>query len=454
MTTTAIRNATILAEAGEIVGDVLVVGDTVTSVGPRVTGSVDREIDGTGAIVTPGLVQTHVHLCQTAFSGLAEDLDVMRWLDRWIWPLEQLLTAGDLAVSARWGITEMLLSGTTTFLSMETAHHTDAAFEAAVELGARATIGKAIMDRREPGTDLIAESTKEAWTDLLRLMRTWHGAAEGRVRVAISPRAPSAATEQLWADALELAIRTDAVVHTHVNENRRQAEGVAAENDARDVRYLDRLGALTRRTVLAHGVWLDDDEVELLARSGATIAHCPSANLKLGSGIADIPRLLRRGVNVGVGTDGAACNNTLDARTEMRLAALLHRRRGDAAVVSSADALRMATRNGARALGLGPRYGTLRPGAVADVAVFDAPQFVPGTGERAVDHLTFSGSAMRARTVLVGGAVVVDEFDLVRAQAPAIRREGAALRSELRTRLASGISPSQSASPSIAPSRG
>ncbi|GAA1466502.1 amidohydrolase family protein [Microbacterium thalassium] len=435
MTRIAIRGGTIIAATGETSGDLLIEDDTIVSVGPTVRGSVDVDLDGTGSIVSPGFVQSHVHLCQTAFSGLAEDLDVMQWLDRWVWPLEQLLDADDLAISARWGVAELLLSGTTSFLSMESAHHTDRAFEAAADLGARATIGKALMDRREPGTSLVAESTEEAWSDLLRLMRTWHDGDERRLRVAVSPRSPSAATPQLWADALELAIRMDAVVHTHVNENHAQAHGVAEVNAARDVRYLDELGALTRRTVLAHGVWLDDDEVSRIARTGASIAHCPSANLKLGSGIADVPRLVAAGVNVGLGADGAACNNTLDARAEMRLAALVHRRGGDASAITAESAFAFATVNGARALGLGPRVGSLRPGMKADVAVFDAPQFSAGTGESARDHLVFSGSAARARTVLVDGRIVVDDFGLTRDDQARIRREGAAVRASLARRL-------------------
>ncbi|GAA2229087.1 amidohydrolase family protein [Herbiconiux moechotypicola] len=432
---TVVRGGTVITATGERVADVVIEGDTVVQAEGRWRGAADREIDAGGCIVSPGFVQTHVHLCQTAFSGLAEDLDVMTWLDRWIWPLEQRLDAASLGVSARLGVAEMLLTGTTSFLSMETARHTDSAFEAAVELGARATIGKAIMDRQEPGTVLVAESTEEAWADLLRLVRTWHGVEDGRIRAAVSPRSPSAATPRMWADALELATRTDLVVHTHVNENRGQSEAVAGANGGRDIRYLDRVGALTRRAVVAHAVWLDDDEVRLLADTATTVAHCPSANLKLGSGIADIPRLLANGVNVGLGIDGAACNNTLDARREMGLAAMLHRHRRDPAAVTSAEAFAMATRNGARALGYGGLIGSIQPGMKADLAVFDAPQFFEGTGESAVDHLVFSGSALRARTVLVGGRVVVEGFELVHGDIRVIRREGAELRERLRRKV-------------------
>lgn len=431
MTTTLIRGGTVITPTGERVADLVIENDTIVQAEGFWRHGADRIIDAEGCIVSPGFVQTHVHLCQSAFSGLAEDLDVMTWLDQWIWPLEQRLDAATLSSSARLGVAEMLLTGTTSFLSMETARYTDSAFEAAADLGARATIGKAIMDREEPGTALLGESTAEAWSDLLRLVHTWHGRDGGRIRASVSPRSPSAATPQMWADSLELATRTDLIVHTHVNENRGQSENVAGVNGGRDIHYLNRVGALTRRSVLAHCVWLDDDEVALLTETATSVAHCPSANLKLGSGIADVPRLLAKGVNVGLGIDGAACNNTHDARQEMRLAALLHRYRGNPAAVTSSDAFAMATRNGAKALGYGGLIGSIQPGMKADIAVFDAPQFFEGTAERAQDHLVYSGAALRARTVLVGGRVVVDDFDLVYGNTREIRHEAAQVRRTL-----------------------
>jgi 5-methylthioadenosine/S-adenosylhomocysteine deaminase len=435
MTVSVIRGGTVITPAGEVQGDVVVDGDSLLAVGGRWTRAADRVLDAAGAIVAPGFVQTHVHLCQTAFAGLAEDLDVMEWLDQWVWPLEQAHDAETMSAAARLGVAEMLLTGTTSFLSMESALHTDRALEAAADLGARATIGKAIMDRQEPGTRLLAQTREEAWADLLGLVGRWHGTENDRLRVAVSPRAPSAATPEMWADALELATRADLIVHTHVNENRGQSEQVRDANGRRDVEYLDHLGALTRRAVLAHCVWLSDEEVSLLADRGASVAHCPTANLKLGSGIADIPRLLARGVNVGIGTDGAACNNSLDARREMTLAALVHRARGGPRAVDAATAFTMATHAGARALGLGARVGRIQPGMLADVVVFDAPQFVAGTGESAIDHLVYSGSGLRARTVLVDGRVVVDDFTLAHADLGAIRAAGLRARATLRARV-------------------
>jgi 5-methylthioadenosine/S-adenosylhomocysteine deaminase len=433
-----IRNGTVITQSdlGTINADIVVVDGRITAVQSN-AAQLDsfEEIDAAGCIITPGFVQTHVHLCQTVFSGLAEDLDVMSWLDQWIWPLEKLLDAPSMTASARLGIAEMLLSGTTSFLSMETVQNTDQAFEAALDLGARATIGKAVMDREEPGTNLLGETTEEALADVLRLIEVWHGRDDDRLRVAVSPRAPSAATPELWAKLSALAKTLDLTIHTHVNENRGQSDNVSAVNGKRDIALLDDLDALGERTVLAHCVWLEDDEVALLASSGTSVAHCPTANLKLGSGIATVPRLTANGVNISVGIDGAACNNSLDILREVRLAALIHRAHGGAAAVTSQQALNMATTNGARALGLQDQVGAITPGMLADIVIHETPQYFDGTGESAVDHLVFSANQASVRTVLVGGKVVVDNHALVNGDVAEIRETAAQTRRSLLSQL-------------------
>jgi 5-methylthioadenosine/S-adenosylhomocysteine deaminase len=222
------------------------------------------------------------------------------------------------------------------------------------------------------------------------------------------------------------------VVHTHVNENRDQADLVAGDNDARDVELLHRLGALGPRTVLAHCVWLDPREVAHLARTGTTVAHCPTANLKLGSGIADVPRLLDAGVNVGLGTDGAACNNSLDVLQELRLAALVHRVRGGPGAMPADRALRLATVNGARALGLGPLGGSLAPGAPADVVVLSAPEVTGAAAAHLAEaHVVHTATGADVRTVVVAGRVVVEHGELLTGSLPDIRREALAARETL-----------------------
>jgi 5-methylthioadenosine/S-adenosylhomocysteine deaminase len=438
MTTLAIRNGIVVTMAhGEPRrADILVDDGRIADVADRV-GPADTEVDATGCVVLPGFVQTHVHLCQTLFRTLAEDLDVMEWLRQWVWPLELALDAGSMAASCRLGVAELLLSGTTTFLSMESVDHTDEAYGAAADLGARAVIGKALMDTSEPGTRMLGESTREAWADLTRLYDRWHEADGGRIRVAVSPRAPRSATPELWADAVRLAKRAGLTVHTHVNENRDQAVLVSADAHGRDVHALHSWGALTDRMVMAHCVWLDDGEIDLIARTGAHVAHCPSANLKLASGIARVPELLARGINVGLGTDGAACNNSLDMAHEMRLAALVHRPRCGPAAMSAERVLAMATLGGAKALGLDDEIGSLEPGKRADVQVLSAPLVSPDEASLAPRHLVYSASPADVRTVLVGGQVVVAEGRLVRGSLPEIQREAMRRRPTLLARAGS-----------------
>nr|BFE28357.1 5'-deoxyadenosine deaminase [Actinomadura rugatobispora] len=434
---TVVRNGTVVTNglAGTLRADVAIEGRRIVEIGTVASRGGDVEVDATGCWVTPGLVQTHVHLCQTLFRGLAEDLDVMAWLDQRIWPLERLHTVETAAASARWGMAQLLLSGTTTVNAMETALHTDAAFEAAADLGARAFIGKALMDRQEPGTALWAEDTAAAWHDLDRLVARWHGAADGRLHAAVAPRAPSAATDELWSRALDLARRLDLVVHTHVNENRGQARRVADANAARDVHYLHDLGALGPLSVLAHCVWLSEEEREMLASTGTTVAHCPSANLKLGSGIALVPEMLEAGVNVSIGTDGAACNNSLDGFEELRMAALVHRPRCGAGVISAARALRMGTMGGARALGLSDQVGMLAVGRFADVVIAATPESAdpadPAEFTRAATHLVFGGADRRVDSVLVNGRLVVSRGELVHGSRTQIEADALAARAQL-----------------------
>ncbi len=426
MSRTVVRNGTVIMGGlkGTHRADVAIEGATIVEIGQVRVSAGDLEIDAEGCWVLPGLVQTHVHLCQTLFRGVAEDLDVMQWLDRWIWPLEQHLDYEAASASARWGVAQLLLSGTTTFNSMETAFHTDAAFAAATDLGARAVIGKALMDRREPGTVLLGEGTAEAWRELEDLVSRWHGSADGRIMASVAPRAPSAATDTLWRKAAELARQRGLVIHTHVNENQSQAALVAGSNEARDVQVLQSYGALGPRTVLAHCVWLSQEERDLLASTQTSVAHCPSANLKLGSGVALVPELLAEGVNVSLGTDGAACNNGLDGFDEMRMAALIHRPRCGPEVLPADRVLTMGTRDGARALGLGDRLGVLAVGQLADIAVVATPEAAhEAEAGRAATHLIFAGGERRVRHVLVNGRAVVANGELTHGSLSQIEAE-------------------------------
>jgi len=409
---------------GIVVGDVVVEGERISGVGVEAAHG-GREIDATGCLVIPGLVQAHVHLGQTLFRGLADDMDVIEWLRERIWPLEQAHDRCSVKASAALGIAELLTGGTTAALSMESVSYTDAVFEAAEELGIRATIGKALMDRWEPGTEMWGEETDEGWRDQIRLVETWHGAANGRIHVALSPRGPRNATVETWKRCVSLAEEADLRLHTHVNENKDQANLLGDSPEGRDVEFLAGVGALSERLVMAHAVWLSAKERDLVRASRPHVCHCPSTNLKLASGIAPVPGLLADGVNVALGADGAPANNRLDGFEEMRLAALIHKLSHGPRAVPAATVFEMATMGGARALGLAGEIGSLEVGKQADIVVVSRQRLhvSPREGGDPISELVYAHRASDVSAVVVAGQVVVDDSDLQSGSTEQIRTE-------------------------------
>jgi len=391
--------------------DLLVDGGRIARVGNFRAPRKAREIDCSGKAVLPGLIQAHVHLCQALFRNLADGLPLLAWLSRRIWPLEAAHDPRSLGFSARLGIAELLLGGTTSVLDMATVRHTEAVLRAAEEGGIRYTGGKCLMDA---GRGPLRESASQALGETVRLGRKWHGAAGGRIRWALCPRFALSCSPKLLGEVRALSEREGWLVHTHASESREEVDAVRARTGVDNVVYLDRLGLCTRRTVLAHCVHLRGDEIRILARSGTSAVHCPAANLKLASGIAPVPRLLAGRVNVALGADGAACNNTLDAFHEMRLAATLHLPRYGPRAVSAAEVLAMATVRGAQALGLSGEIGSLEEGKKADIAVVDlsGPHCQP-LGADLHGTIVYCARASDVTDVLVDGRAVVRDGRLL-----------------------------------------
>ncbi len=376
---------------------------------PGTVPAASREIDATGRVVVPGLVQAHVHLCQTLFRGLAEDRPLLAWLRDRIWPLEASLDPYSLRAAAQLGVAELLLGGTTSILDMGTVRHTDVLFQVAAEAGIRYTGGKAMMDAGDGVPAALVESTAASLRDADRLAERWHGAESGRLRYAYAPRFALTSTWDLLRSVAARVRTGDLGVHTNAAEQREEAALVRQQFQQPNIQLLASLGLAGRRACLAHCVWPEPAEVDLLERSGASVVHCPSSNLKLGSGVAPIADYLERGVNVALGADGAAANNRLDGWEELRLAALLLKGRSGPAALPAADAFELATLGGARALGLEDEIGSLEAGKWADLVILDlrAPHAV---GPRDVyTQLVYSARADDVRTVLVGGRVLVDE---------------------------------------------
>ncbi|HEX8636367.1 MAG TPA: 5'-deoxyadenosine deaminase [Pyrinomonadaceae bacterium] len=394
-----------------VTGDVLIRDGRIVSVG-ETTEEADEVIDARGAAVLPGFVQTHIHLCQTLFRGAADDLPLIDWLKRRVWPLEAAHTPASIRAAARLGIAEMIKGGTTTALTMETVRHTAEVFRVVEETGFRATVGKCMMDGGDDVPAELFEQTDASIRESLALLEEWHGRAGGRIRACFAPRFAVSCTRELLAEVARLSRERGVLVHTHASENRTEIEMVERATGMRNIEYLSSLGLAAPHVALAHCVHLNADELDILARTGTHVLHCPSSNLKLGSGIAPVVEMLARGVSVSLGADGAACNNRLDMFTEMRTAALLQKVTHGADALPARRVLRMATIDGARALGLERETGTIEAGKRADVTVvaLDGLHLTPRPD--IVSAVVYAAGATDVRTVVIDGRVVLREREL------------------------------------------
>ena len=329
-----------------------------------------ERLDARGTWVLPGFVQAHLHLCQTLLRNGPEDLELLPWLKAHVWPGEAAHDAETMDVSARLGLSECLASGAVAVLDMGTVRHSEALFRAAARAGVRYTGGNVLMDDPETTPPNLRAGASEGLAETDRLRAAFHGAERGRLRVAVQPRFAVACTERLLRLASEFAAEHGLLVHTHASENRGEVELVRKRTGKDNIPYLDAAGLLTQRTCLAHAVQTDAGDWDLLRSRGTSVAHCPTSNMRLFSGVCPVLELRGAGVRVCLGSDGAACNNALDPFREMRLAAFLPRTRVARGSLSAFDVLRMATWEGRRALDL-PGREALDAGGAADLVVLD-----------------------------------------------------------------------------------
>jgi cytosine/adenosine deaminase-related metal-dependent hydrolase len=359
-------------------------------------------------IAIPGFVQTHIHLCQTLFRGLAEDVELLEWLQGRIFPFEAAHSASSMYASARIGLAELIRSGTTTIMDMGSVHHEEEVVRAVTESGIRAFLGKALMDVNELYPPL-KESTGAAITSAHRQAEQWHGSAQGRIRYAVAPRFILSCSDPLLKEAHAMTRAFPGMLfHTHASENRLELEAVRKRCGMDNVEYFDALGILNHVTCLAHCIWLNGHEVDLMARTQAKVLHCPSSNMKLGSGIAAIPRYMQRGIAVSLGADGAPCNNTLDMFQEMRLAALIQKPLHGPSAMKALEVLRIATMGGAAALGIAGEVGSIEPGKKADIVLMDLAKYwnAPQTldAESIAGNIVHTANPENVAGVMVDGA--------------------------------------------------
>jgi 5-methylthioadenosine/S-adenosylhomocysteine deaminase len=407
-----IKNGTLItmnAEDAIVRGDLLIRDGRIVSVGGETDATADFTIDAHGCAVLPGFVQTHIHLCQTLFRGAADDLALIDWLKKRVWPMEAAHTAASLRASARLGVAELMRGGTTCALTMETVNHTEEVFRVVEETGFRATVGKCMMDAGDEVPAALQEKTEASVGESLALLERWHTRGEGRVRFCFAPRFAVSCTRELLEEVAVHARTHGVIVHTHASENVDEIALVERATGQRNIEYLNAVGLAAPHVALAHCVHVNDAELDILADTGTHVLHCPSSNLKLGSGIAPVTRMLARGINVSLGADGAPCNNRLDMFTEMRTAALLQKVSHGAEALPARRALRMATLDGARALGLAHEIGSLETGKRADITLVDLqrPHLTPHPD--IISALVYGAEAADVRTVLIDGRVVLQD---------------------------------------------
>ena len=389
--------------------DVLIEGDRIAKVG-RVSASGATVVDARGRIIMPGFVMTHLHLCQALMRGMADDMPLLEWLKRRVWPLEAAHDERSIRASAEVGLSELLSAGVTSILDLGTVHHHDVVFDACRRSGMRTFGGKTLMDTGSGVPRRLRESTKRGLESADELARSVED--DPLINYVWIPRFILSCSEGLVRGAAARSLERGELMHTHAAEHPGERQAVREVHGADDVVVLRRWGMKGPTCSFAHGVQLSRTQMTRLAADGTSIAHCPSANLKLGSGIAKIAELRQRGVNVGIGPDGAPCNNRLDPWTEMRSAALLSSALTKPGVLQAADVLEMATLDGARLLGQEANLGSVEVGKFADLVVVrtDGVHQAPATNP--IGTLVYATAATDVERVYVNGRQVATNGEL------------------------------------------
>ena len=384
-------------------------------------------LDAEGSLVIPGLVNAHTHIAMTLLRGYADDKPLDAWLREDIWPVEDELTSDDVEVGAELGIVEMIRSGTTAFADMYFAM--DRVVDIVERAGLRARLGRGVVT--------VGKDEDDAWTDVaesLAFAERFDGAADGRIRTAFMPHSLTTTGEEYIREGVADARELGVPVHLHANETIDEVDPIVEERGKRPIEYAADLDTLGPDDFFAHGVHLDETEIDRLAAAGTAIVHCPASNMKLASGMAPVQRLREAGVTVALGTDGAASNNDLDVFDEMRDAAMVGKLAAeDAAAVPAEAVVEMATAGGADALGL--PGGRIEPGAAADLAVvgLDAPHLTPVHDP--VSHLAYAVGGSDVRHTVCDGQVLMRDREVLTLDAERVQERAAEAASDLIDRV-------------------
>lgn len=405
-------------------GHMVIENDRIVYIGtelPADTDSMTAKIDGSRRIFMPGLINTHGHAAMSLLRGYSDDEVLQTWLQDYMWPMEAKFTDEDVKWGTSLAVIEMLKTGTTAFVDMY--DRMDEVAKVVEQSGMRGVLMRGAIG-------LCPEDVQQQkLAEAVQFAKDWNGAADGRIATVMSPHAPYTCPPSFIEKFVQAAHELDLPMHTHMSETAAEVEQNVRDYGVRPVEHLDRLGMFSRPSFVAHAVHLTDEEIALLAERNVAVSHNAASNLKLASGVARVPELLRAGVTVSLGTDSAASNNNLDLFDEIRLAALIHKGvSGDPTVVPAYQALQLATLGGAATIRQ-PQLGALRAGMKADFIALDAdqPHFYPGTD--VISHLVYAASGrdvldvwVDGRQVVQGGVCLLLDEEKIKAEAEACYR--------------------------------
>jgi 5-methylthioadenosine/S-adenosylhomocysteine deaminase len=397
-------------------------GGRIVAVGSRrdIIGrfTATQTIDARGKIIIPGLINGHTHIPMTLFRGLADDLDLQDWLTKYIFPAEAKNVSEEFVrAGTRLGLAEMIRGGTTTYCDMY--YFEDAIADETAKAGVRGLLGETVIDF--PVAD--NKNFEEAMAYVERFVQKWKG--HELITPAIAPHAPYTVSEEHLKEAKAFSDRTGAPIVTHVSETKREVDDSIKAKGASPVEYLRRIGFLNDRVIAAHVVWPVGNDIDTLERAGTGVVHNPQSNMKLASGVAPVPRMIKEGVRLGLGTDGAASNNDLSMWEEMDTVAKLHKVfTGDPKVISAQQAFEMATIGSARALHMEKEIGSIETGKRADLVLVAQDSLNQLPLYNIYSHLVYATKTSDVQTVIINGRVVMRDRRLLTLDEASIK-EGA-----------------------------
>lgn len=384
-------------------GDILISGDVIEKISQDISFPQAKIIDGRNTFVMPGLVNTHTHTAMSLLRSYADDMDLQTWLEEEIWPAEANLKSEHAYWGSMLAFLEMIKSGTTTFADMY--FYMDDIAEAAIKMGIRGVLARGLLKFTDPEGINIQEN--------LELIKKYNNSGDGRITCMFGPHAPYTTDKEYLEKIMKLADENGVGLHIHISETKKEVDDMMKEYGKSPVQYLEDIGLFNRHIVAAHCVHVSDADMEILKKHNVGVCHNPGSNLKLASGIAPISEMLEKGINVGIGTDGASSNNNLNMFEEMHLTALIHKGyTNDPLVLNAEDVLKMATIDGAKVLGLEKEIGSLEVGKKADIIIIDLEKAHLYPKANLMSNMVYSAQGSDVKTVIINGIILMEDYKM------------------------------------------